>query len=72
MMVPPQVVNPLIDCRPLRQAIRYGQVAQCSKTSVLLESWLASLEGAFQPKTSAYMSFHPIFMDDVCFLLLSL
>lgn len=38
MMVAPQVLNPLIDCRPLRQAIKYGQVAQCSKTSVLLVS----------------------------------
>jgi hypothetical protein len=37
-MVAPQVLNPLIDCRPVRQAIKYGQVAQCNKTSVLLVS----------------------------------
>ena len=42
IIVAPQVANPLIDCRPLRQAMRYGQVAQCNKTSVLLVGWLAS------------------------------
>ena len=43
MMVAPHVASPLIDCRPLKQAMRYGQVAQCNKTSVLVMSWLASL-----------------------------
>ena len=50
MMVAPQVVNPLIDCRPLRQAIKYGQVAQCNKTSVLLVSKLASPKGGYSTK----------------------
>ena len=42
MMVAPHVARPLMDCRPLRQAIRYGQVAQCNKTSVLVAYWSAN------------------------------
>jgi hypothetical protein len=37
MIVAPQVLSPLTDCRPVRQTIRYGHVDQERRTSVLVK-----------------------------------